>query len=92
MGARVLREGFDYPLSKLDPFGDHIDPPSVAVYETVIAKGPDWSAHPVLAEAWETMPDGLEWRVRLRPGCVYPRPTASTSGCTRGRIGRLSTM
>ena len=41
MAERVLREGFDYPLSKLDPFGDHIDPPSVALYETLVVKGPD---------------------------------------------------
>ena len=67
----ILREAFDYEFSRLDPTGDHIDPPSVAVYETVLAKGPDWNAHPVLAEAWETTPDGLEWRVRLRPGLRF---------------------
>jgi len=67
----ILREAFDYEFSRLDPTGDHIDPPSVAIYETVLAKGPDWGAHPVLAESWETSPDGFEWRVRLRPGLRF---------------------
>src|SRR5690348_13493444 len=67
----VLREAFDYEFSRLDPTGDHIDPPSVAIYETVLAKGPDWGAHPVLAESWEHSRDGLEWRVRLRPGLRF---------------------
>ena len=47
----ILHEGFDYPFSRLDPFGDHIDPPSVAIYETVVVKGPDGEAHPALADA-----------------------------------------
>jgi len=67
----ILREAFDYEFSRLDPTGEHIDPPSVAVYETVLAKGPDWGAHPLLADAWEMSADGLEWRVRLRPGLRF---------------------
>jgi peptide/nickel transport system substrate-binding protein len=68
---RLLREGFDYPLSKLDPFGDHIDPPSVALYETLVVKGPDGAAHPGLAESWTISDDKLTWRFRLRSGARF---------------------
>ena len=67
----ILREAFDYPFSRLDPLGDHIDPPSVAIYETLVVKGPDWKGHPMLAEDWEVSGDGLEWRVRIRPGLRF---------------------
>ncbi len=67
----TLREGFDYPLSRLDPFGDHIDPPSVAIYETVVVKGPDGKAHPGLADRWEISGDKLTWRFHIRPGLRY---------------------
>jgi peptide/nickel transport system substrate-binding protein len=63
----ILREAFDYEFSRLDPHGAHIDPPSVAVYETVIVKGPDWQGHPLLCGGWTVSDDGLEWRVALRP-------------------------
>ncbi len=66
-----LREAFDYPLSRLDPFADHIDPPSVAVYETLIVKGPDGNPHPGLASSWTISDDGLEWKLRLRPGARF---------------------
>lgn len=67
----ILREAFDYEFSRLDPLGDHIDPPSVAVYETLLVKGPDWAGQPLLAESWETSPDRLEWRIRLRAGLRF---------------------
>jgi peptide/nickel transport system substrate-binding protein len=71
VSALILREAFDYPFSRLHPLGDHIDPPSVAVYETLVVKGPDWAGHPMLAAGWEVSGDGLEWRVRLRPGLRF---------------------
>src|SRR5689334_8792664 len=67
----ILREAFDYSFSRLDPLGDHIDPPSVAIYETLVAKGPDWKGHPMLIESWEVSEDGLEWRLRLRSGLRF---------------------
>lgn len=66
-----LREAFDYPLSRLDPFADHIDPPSVAVYETLMVKGPDGNAHPGLATSWTISNDGLRWTLRLRDGARF---------------------
>ena len=67
----TLREAFDYPFSRLDPFGSHIDPPSVAVYETLVVKGPDSKPHPGLAKAWSVAPDGRAWTFELRPGLHF---------------------
>jgi peptide/nickel transport system substrate-binding protein len=67
----ILREGFDYPFSRLDPHGDHIDPPSVAIYETVVVKGPDGKAHPALADQWMVSDDKLTWRFHIREGLRF---------------------
>jgi ABC-type transport system substrate-binding protein len=67
----ILREAFDYEFSRLDPTGPHIDPTHIAVYELLMVKGPDFRAHPGLAESWEASADGLEWRLRLRPGVRF---------------------
>jgi peptide/nickel transport system substrate-binding protein len=67
----ILREAFDYPFSRLDPTGDHIDPPSVAVYETLIAKAVDGTPRPMLAGSWHTSADGLDVTIRLRPGARF---------------------
>ena len=45
----TLREGFDYAFSRLDPMAAHIDPPSVAIYETLLTKSLDRQGHPGLA-------------------------------------------
>ena len=66
-----LREAFEYRFSRLDPTGAHIDPPSVALYETLVAKGPDWRPHGLLATGWTISPDRLEWRFDLRPGLRF---------------------
>jgi peptide/nickel transport system substrate-binding protein len=67
----VLREGFDYRFSRLDPTAPHIDPPSVAIYEPLLVKGPDWRPYPLLATDWTTSSDGLEWRFQLRPALRF---------------------
>jgi ABC-type transport system substrate-binding protein len=67
----ILREAFDYECSPLTPTGPHIDPCHVAVYETLVVKSSSWEARPRLAESWDTSPDGLEWRFRLRPGARF---------------------
>ena len=67
----VLREAFDYPFSRLDPTGAHIDPPSVALYEPLVVKRDDWHADALLVSGWETSADGLEWRFHLRPGLRF---------------------
>jgi peptide/nickel transport system substrate-binding protein len=62
-----MREVFEYHFTRLDPVsGAHIDPPSVAIYDTLLRKGPGQSALPGLAKSWTTSPDGLRWRVALR--------------------------
>jgi peptide/nickel transport system substrate-binding protein len=67
----VLREAFEYEFSRLDPSGAHIDPPSVAIYETLMVKGPDWKPHPMLADSWKIESEGYEWKVRLNPGLRF---------------------
>ncbi len=68
----VLREVFEYGFTRLDPVGGaHIDPPSVAVYETLLRKGPGGVALPGLASSWEESSDGLSCRVSLREGARF---------------------
>ncbi len=67
-----MQEIFEYHFTKLDPIGgDHIDPPSVAIYETLLKKGADEKPEPGLASSWSTSPDGLAWRLRLRDGARF---------------------
>lgn len=70
--SAVLREGFEYLFSRVDPVaGAHIDPVATAVYETLVAKGPDGEALPFLAESWTVSAERTEWRFRLRPGVHF---------------------
>lgn len=87
----ILREAFDYVFSTLDPHADHIDPPSVAVYETVVAKGPDWQGHPVLADGWTVSGDGLEWRVRMKPGLRFHSGAACNAEAVKAALDALRT-
>lgn len=62
-----MEEIFEYRFTKLDPVGgDHIDPPGVTVYETLLNKGEYAAPKPGLAVAWSTSDDGLSWQLRLR--------------------------
>jgi peptide/nickel transport system substrate-binding protein len=67
----ILREVFDYPFSRLDPMGAHIDPPSIAVYDTLLAKGHDRRGHPCLASVVDVSDDELTWTLQLREDAVF---------------------
>lgn len=51
--------------------GDHIDPPSAAIYETLLVRGDDGAPLPGLADKWEVQDDGRTWRLRLRDGARF---------------------
>jgi peptide/nickel transport system substrate-binding protein len=68
---QVLREVFDYPFSRLDPMGAHIDPPSVAVYDTLLIKGHDRRGHAGLARVVDVSDDRLAWTLELRDGARF---------------------
>jgi peptide/nickel transport system substrate-binding protein len=67
-----MEEIFEYRFTRLDPVGgDHIDPPSVAIYETLLQKGSGDAPLPGLAASWQVLDGGLTWRLRLREGAVF---------------------
>jgi len=91
-----MREVFEYTFTRLDPVaGAHIDPPSVAIYETLLRKGENETPLPGLAETWVTSPDGLICRVALRKGAVFhsgrpcdaPAVVAALERCRFGDAG-----
>ena len=41
------------------------------VYSTLMALDPDANPYPELAESFETSPDGLEYKFKLRPGIKF---------------------
>ncbi len=68
----TLTEVFEYPFTRVDPvLGDHVDPPSLAIYETLLTKGATGQPAPGLADLWSVSPDGLRWTLRLRPGARF---------------------
>jgi peptide/nickel transport system substrate-binding protein len=68
----VLREGYDYDFSRVDPAtGAHVDPAWCAIYETVVVADPDGQLGPMLAESWQADPDRLVWRFRIRPDARF---------------------
>ena len=66
-----FREAFHYPFSAVSPAAAHIDPPNVAVYETLLRKGPGEAPMPGLARSWTVSDDGLEWRFALAPNVTF---------------------
>jgi len=91
--VNVLREGFEYGFSAIDPVGSpHIDPPSVAIYETLLRKGARGEPLPGLAETWIVAPDEMSWTFVLREGarfhsgeaCDAAAVVAALNGCRWG--------
>jgi ABC-type transport system substrate-binding protein len=68
----VLREGYDYDFSRVDPAtGAHVDPSWCAIYETVVVADADGKLGPMLAGGWQADADGLTWRFRIRPDARF---------------------
>ncbi len=67
-----MEEIFEYRLTKLDPIsGDHIDPPSVAIYETLLTKDSAGQPAAGLAESWQVSANQLTWQLRIRRDAVF---------------------
>lgn len=68
----ILREGYEYDFSLLDPaVGAHVDPSWGAIYETdTIADPVTGAIGPMLTPAWRA-DDELTWRFDVRSGARY---------------------
>lgn len=67
----VLREGYEYDFSVMDPaVGAHVDPSWGAVYETDTLLDPAGRIGPMLVTGW-TQDDDLTWRFDVRPGARF---------------------
>lgn len=67
----LYREAFEYRFSSLDPHSAHVDPPAVAVYETLLTRGPDGRPRPRLARSWNVSENGLTWDLELRANAEF---------------------
>jgi peptide/nickel transport system substrate-binding protein len=68
----LLREGFDYDLSRVDPAaGAHVDPPWCAIYETALVFDRDSRPGPMLVDGWRVDDDLLAWRLHVRDGARF---------------------
>lgn len=68
----ILREGFDYDFSRVDPAGGaHVDPPWCAIYETALVFDENSRPGPMLADGWRVDDDLLTWRLHVRPGARF---------------------
>ena len=41
------------------------------IYDTLVVRDADQSVHPLLAESWESSPDGMIWTFNLRQGVTF---------------------
>lgn len=68
----VLREGYDYDFSRVDPAtGAHVDPAWCALHETVTLADPDGRVGPMLADRFSVEDEGLLWRFHIRDGARF---------------------
>jgi ABC-type transport system substrate-binding protein len=67
-----VREIVEYPFSNLDPVdSEHVDPPAVAVFETLMQRGSGGVPQPGLAAEWTVDEGGVVWRLRVRSGTRF---------------------
>jgi len=83
------REVFEYPFSPLSPDAPHVDPPAVAVYQTLLVRGPDGGPAPAMAREWTVSEDGLTWLLRLRDDLAFHTGGPATSREVLATLQRL---